>query len=279
MTSPYAVVINIDGSFRPITKKSGLAGLITYPESFNRESEEIFSLTYSPATINQMELEACIKALTYLYNNAQELRVNHAIIYSDSRYVTEHQYLCYTWRKSKWIKKDGLPVKNAESWKRFIRERSKAASRISKIEIIWKAGKSSPENKIVDKLAKKASSGVGGIRHPSYTSARVTRTLGEDKGLAIPYPAANQKVNARVYMDVHNTKYLEIRFEEYDIKNKTFGKKYVAYTEKARGHLIHRGSYYVFTMNNDIRLPYILRLRKLGIKHLPKKSLRVTPPI
>lgn len=270
MTSPYALVINIDGSFRPLINKSGLAGLVTFPDSFNLESKEIFSLTYTPATINQMELEACIRAFTYLYNNAQKLGINHAIIYTDSRYVTEHQYTCFNWRKDKWIKRDGLPVKNVESWKRFIRERAKASSRTSLIEVVWKEGKTTVENKEVDKLAKQASLAAGGSRHPAYRSARITRTLGKVKGRAVLYPAANQKVSARVYMDVHNSKYLEIRFEEYDTLHKKFGSKYIAYLDKSKGYLIHRGHYYVFVINNDLGLPFIHKLRTLGVKHLPK---------
>lgn len=270
MTSPYALEINIDGSYRPKEKKGGLAGLVTYPESFNKPSESIFALTYTPTTINQMELEACVRALIYVQKNARLLGINHVVIYTDSRYVADHQYLCHQWKKNKWLNHDGKPISNVPIWEKFIRERRKASS-LLRVEIIWKQGKTTPENLQVDALAKQASRALGGKRHPAYRNARITRTLGKVKSKAILYNGIDTKINVRMYSDVHKGKYLEVRFELYDVSTKKHNAKYIAYSDPSISHLIHRGHYYKIEMDGSEKLPMILKIKALGKKHLPKK--------
>ncbi len=262
MPSPYALVIYIDGSYRPQLKKGGLALVVHFPEAMNRAPEAIASLPYTPTTINQMELEACVRALRYIQANTRNLNINHAIIYSDSQYVVEGQRHCNQWNKDKWYNHQGLPIKNASVWKIFMRELRKARE-ITKVEILKIAGKSSPETIEVDMWAKTASSTAGGTRYSAPQRTRIGRTLGKDKRPPIKFEASGQKVYGRIYTDMSAGKYIEVRFEIYDSTINELGRRYIAFAKSEMSHKVHRGHYYSLVFGKNRDLPLILKLSKM----------------
>lgn len=255
MGNPYALKIYIDGSYRPKTNVGGFAIVVHFPESANKDSEKISSLPFTPATINQMELEACTQALIYVQKNIKQFKLNHVEIYTDSNYVANGQHNCNQWNHDKWQNQYGAPIKNKNTWKLFMKELRKARESVPRVEIFKIAGKSTTETLEVDKLAKESSSKLGGRRFPEIQRTRVTKILGNDKRSAIKFPAKGQKIIARIYSDIVAGNLWEFRFQEIDESTLEPSRKYIAYTSHDNSPLIHRAHYYSIIFNNSEELP------------------------
>ena len=63
---PNALKIWIDGSaFNNPGTDNGLAGIVQYPDSFDKKPEVIFRVGYEESNISRMELRACINKGLY----------------------------------------------------------------------------------------------------------------------------------------------------------------------------------------------------------------------
>ena len=100
---PYALYIHIDGSaFNNPGGEGGIAAIVEYPLSLNRDPETIFAIGYTATTNNRMELSACIKALEWARMNAPLLKPPRIVIITDSTYVYEHHNHAGKSRFGKW---------------------------------------------------------------------------------------------------------------------------------------------------------------------------------
>ena len=122
--------------------------------SGDEEYEEFTSFGWQSATIDEMEIEACIFGL----REVNKLRLDwdsfsRVLLFSDSRYVVDNFFRAMkVWPKKKWLGSNDMPVKNIDLWKRLRREVNKCPMRV---DVEWVKGhKSSKYNRLADKLAK-----------------------------------------------------------------------------------------------------------------------------
>ena len=129
---------------------------------------------YKGATNNQMEIQACIEALTVAVSNYPPVDVGNyskIVIYTDSTYVVENfPHAKYAWPKTGWTTRDGAPVLNAHLWKDLIRLVKRLDRFGKRVDIKWVKGhKRSTHNKAVDKLAKRSA------KQPSRQTASIVK--------------------------------------------------------------------------------------------------------
>ncbi|MFT4967516.1 MAG: ribonuclease HI [Candidatus Deianiraeaceae bacterium] len=105
----HKVVIYTDGACSMPSMKGGWGAVL----QFNEVKKEISGF-YKDTTNNQMELTACIEALSLITKPAE------IIIYTDSQYVKNGitQWIV-TWKKNGWKTAAKKPVKNESFWKKL----------------------------------------------------------------------------------------------------------------------------------------------------------------
>lgn len=263
MLDPYALKIYIDGSaFRNPGHEGGLAGIAEFPEHLNREPETIFEESYCGTTNNRMELNACIRAIEYVEDNAKTLAISRAIILSDSRYVVENHKIVVSWRKNGWRNRHGRPVENRDLWKRFLSVRSRVRTRI---DIDWNLGKSTLVLKSVDKLAKNVAKSPLRLKDHGYRPGKVSRHGTAELGAATLFPAHNQELIIRVYAHaIAGKDECKVKFTVYSDAERTFMQKHVAYAVYADSVKIHRHRCYKVRFNDNPQYPVFRITEALG---------------
>jgi ribonuclease HI len=254
MHDPHALKIYIDGSaYRNPGHEGGLAGIVEFPESLNREPEVIFEESYDRTTNNRMELRACIRAFKYVRDNSKPLGLSRVIILTDSLYVIENHKYAPFWRKNGWRNRHNRPVENKELWREFLSQRSKALVRV---DIEWNRGKSTQILKMVDKLAKNAARGSLRKTDIGYRPGKVSRHRTEERGAATLFPARGQEVIIRVYSHTIAAKTdCKVSFTVFSEQAKKFTDKHVAYVlENDKGE-IHRHRCYRVRFNGNQNYP------------------------
>lgn len=121
-----ALNIFTDGSSYP--KKKRVAGvgicLVWVNESGDEEFDEYAPPGWQKATIDEMEIEACIIALLEAKRFLKEkIEFKRVLIFSDSQYVVNNFFKAmHIWPKKRWLKTNGMPVENIELWKKLRKE-------------------------------------------------------------------------------------------------------------------------------------------------------------
>ena len=107
------------------------------------------------ATIGKMEIMACAVGLEEAMDSGLTNGITRIILRSDSMYVVDNLPKAkYEWPKTRWLRRGGAPVLNAEEWKRLNRAMQKVGVRV---DVEWVRGHSKDEhNKAADRLAKQA---------------------------------------------------------------------------------------------------------------------------
>lgn len=142
------MIIYTDGACSTNGTWNGGAAIII----LNNNNEKICTeyINSKNTTNNQMELQAVIMALQYIYNNSKEKEKN--IIYTDSAYI----YNCIKnkwyikWRQNGWLTSKRTPVENRELWEELLTFYEKCA--IINIEKV-KGHNGNKYNDEADKLA------------------------------------------------------------------------------------------------------------------------------
>jgi ribonuclease HI len=155
VTDHNALTIYTDGSASHGPRKGGVGYLMVYPTADGTGEVQIVSdeQGYKDATNNEMELMAAVLALERVPELDLPPRVNRVIVKTDSLYLRDNfGRAAFQWSKNKWHNVDGVPMANAEIWKRLI----KARKAIKKnVEFQWVKGHAKdPLNITVDQLAK-----------------------------------------------------------------------------------------------------------------------------
>lgn len=154
-----ALNIYTDGSCYPSPRVGGVGFLFI---TVDQNGYEVFHEESPPgwkgATNQQMELQACIEALSLVTGKRSQFDLStfrKVVIHADSMYVVENFYeAMFEWPRNGWKTKSGAPVLNTPQWKELIRLVKRVGLRV---EIVWVKGhKNDPHNKLVDKLAKKS---------------------------------------------------------------------------------------------------------------------------
>lgn len=161
MADETALNIYTDGSSlsRPRTGGIGIVFVIVNEHGDDEIVNEFDYPGYKQATNNEMELEACIKALEEALDHDALDKYKTICIHTDSRYIVDnYRNAIFVWPTTGWTgRSTGRPILHVEQWKRLVKliKRAKLQRRV--VDIVWIKGHSkSKYNKLADKLAKKS---------------------------------------------------------------------------------------------------------------------------
>ena len=254
MYNPYGLIIYVDGSaFKNPGHKGGVAGIVEFPESLNRELETIFEIGFTETTSGRMELRACIEALKWARKNARTLKASSIIIVSDSQYVClQHNNAPY-WKKAGWRNRDNRPIENHDLWNEFLAVKNKIGIRT---EIKWAKGKVSAIAKEVDKKAKQSAHNIIKKDDFGYRPGKVYRTK-IPKGSASIFSAKGNEEIIRIYRKDLKRKECKISFDLYSEKEKNYVSKEFAYASPEIENQLHRSHSYRVKFNNSPKYPII----------------------
>ena len=254
-TDPRALRIYVDGSaLKNPGGPGGCAAVAEYPGDWDRPHELLFQVGYKATTNNRMELLACIRALEWVRENRERLKVQRVLIITDATYVHKYHHHAQNWRRSDWRTSDGRPVENPDLWKDLLSAQSKVGVRT---EIHWTEGKSTDILKEVDRAAKQAA------RRPSETDwgfrpGKVARSKVGVKGASVLFPASGQESVICVYRktSVGKTDH-KIFFHAYSEDRRELTGKFRAYAKAAEDGELHRAHHYRVRFNNKPNYPII----------------------
>ena len=146
----------MDGSCFGSPRRGGFGVRIIYVDNDGVEQVQDLQFTgFMGATIGKMEIMACAVGLEEAIDHGLTTGRTRIIIRTDSMYVVENLPKAkFEWPKTRWHRRGGAPVLNAEEWKRLNRAMQKAGVRV---EVEWVRGHSKDEhNRAADRLAKQA---------------------------------------------------------------------------------------------------------------------------
>lgn len=127
-------VLNIftDGSSFQSPRSGGIGIRFVLVDSDGDEQiHDIQSLGYKNATNNQMELKACIMALEEAVRLHLTSGRTKIIVYTDSLYVVDnYKKAMFDWSTTRWHRRSGAPVLNADLWKDLIKAIRKTRLRV-----------------------------------------------------------------------------------------------------------------------------------------------------
>lgn len=153
-----ALNIYTDGSSFPGKKRAAGVGVVLMwvDGAGDPQISEHAPTGYQSATIDEMEIQACIAGLQEAKRAFPDLgQFKKILLFSDSQYVTENFVKAMNiWPQRAWRGANGTPVKNIDLWKRLRKEVNALPRRV---EVRWVKGhKSNIYNRAADKLAKKS---------------------------------------------------------------------------------------------------------------------------
>lgn len=251
-----ALNIYTDGSCYHSPRVGGVGFLlVTVDENGNEVIYEECPPGWKSATNNQMELQACIEALSHALSRYSPIDISdysRVVIYTDSMYVAENfDKAKWVWPKARWTTSGGRPVANTKQWRELL-GLVKNAGRV--VEVKWvKAHKSDALNKRVDKLAR------------ASAKASSNRTLGPMRVRRKKSP--NQVESGSVRMEGQVTtiriitdEYLPSPHRLYTYKYEVMDEEspYYQKVDKASSqHVLGAGHTYVVRFNEDQQNPWI----------------------
>jgi ribonuclease HI len=154
-----ALNIYTDGSCYPSPRVGGVGYLFIMVDSNGHPRiYEESPPGWRSATNNQMELQACIEALSFVLNRRFPFDMasfNKIVIRTDAIYVVENVTKAkFEWPTSGWTTRAGAPVANTGQWKELVRLMKRTGKRV---DVKWVKGHSKDAfNKQVDRLAKQS---------------------------------------------------------------------------------------------------------------------------
>ena len=253
----YALNVFTDGSSYPKKQRAAGVGvcLVWVNESGHEEFEEYSPPGWQNATIDEMEIEACIVGLKEANKFLKDkVHFQRVLIFTDSIYVYDNfSRAMYIWPTRKWLGSNGMPVENIDQWKRLMREVRKCPI---KVNIEWVKGhKDSKYNRAADKLAKQ--SAAMPINKP-LSHSTTTKKWSDRSTSRGCVPILGQKVKIRIisreFKKYANT--YEYRYEVIDPKDKSFKDLDFVYCDE----YISRNKCLQVRFNNEQQKPYIVEI-------------------
>jgi len=155
-----ALNIFTDGSSFPNRQRDAGVGVhfVWVNELGDEEIEDYAPPGWQSATIDEMEIQACIVAISEANRIFSDMkRFKRILIFSDSSYVVDNYFKAMRiWPQKKWLKSNNMPVANIDLWKKLRKLINKCAIQV---DVEWvKAHKRNMHNRAADKLAKKSAS-------------------------------------------------------------------------------------------------------------------------
>lgn len=197
-----ALNVFTDGSSYDHPRRGGVGILfVDVDENGEERLVEYCPPGYRSATNNEMELVACIEALTEVMGRRFHVDLttkSKIVIYTDSQYVaSSFQSARFQWSRNRWQTRDGNPVLHAVQWKELLKRAEKTGKRV---EIVWHKGHSSsnPHNNIADKLAKASASNA--VRAP-LGHVKVRRKITDQEEVRGSVELTGQLMTIRIITD------------------------------------------------------------------------------
>lgn len=250
-----ALNIFTDGSSYPDKQRAAGVGvhLVWVNESGNEEFSDYAPTGWEKATIDEMEIEACIVALQEANSIFSDLkRFTKILIFSDSRYVADNYVKAMNvWPNKKWLGSNGMPVENIALWKRLRKEVNKCSIRV---ELEWvKAHKSNKHNKAADQLAKQSASMP--FNKPLSIS-ETTSKWSDRKTKRGCIPIFGQETKIRIVSREHvkRAKTNKYRYEIIDPDDKSFQDLDFIYCDE----FLSRNKCYHVRFNTEQKKPFII---------------------
>jgi ribonuclease HI len=193
---PHAIQIRTDGSCLQRQKyQTGCAAIVIYPDSLDKEPEQILDFGCPESTNQRMELTACIKALRWVRQNAPWPGITRVQIITDSTYVKANISRAVGWRRNGWRNQQDEPKANVALWKEFLSVYSKLGVVVT---IEQTKGKKDKNLKAVDE-ASKAAARRGGVNvDRGHRRGKIVRSAVEG-GVATRLEANGQELVIRPY--------------------------------------------------------------------------------
>ncbi len=253
-----AINIYSDGSCYGNPRRGGIGIRFVYVADDGHEvTEDVAPPGYKDATNQEMELKACIQALELLRRgktNVPTDRFQKILIHSDSQYVVNNfRNALHYWQLDGWRGRDGAPIVNADLWNQLIKVVSKTEQRVG---FTWVKGhKSSPHNKVADKLAKaSANMALNGSLHVGQVRRKQTDRQVE--------PGCVKLYGQRLTIHIVTERYLprqkltQYRYEVMSRKSPYYGLVDFVYSSE----ILHRGHTYYVRVNDDTNNPTLVKV-------------------
>jgi len=256
-----ALNIYTDGSSYQHPRKGGIGVLYIYIDNLGNEIRKEFPVTgYYGATNNQMELNACIIALKNIPDFGGDHRYKNIYIFTDSKYVVDNiNNALFVWPKTKWLKKSGAPVLNANLWKELHKQFQKIHKRIEIRKV--KGHSKDLNNKKVDKLAKESAKKAD---NKPIVVQKLRRKISNEKTKVGSVGIKGQKITIRIissnYLQVQKT--FRYRYEVMSKASEYYGAVDFLVTKEN----VNPGHIYYVKLNNDQNNPRIEKIYKEVVK-------------
>lgn len=249
-----ALNIYTDGSSYPNRKRAAGVGIrfVWVNDVGEEETEDYSPIGWQNATVDEMEIEACVVALREARRRFKDLhQFTRILLFSDSRYVTENFVRAMNvWPNRAWRGAYGAPVENIDLWKRLRREVKGCSIRV---DIAWVKGhKSNVHNRAADKLAKESASMP--FNRPMSISA-TTRKWSDRKTRRGCVPVVGQELKIRLISREYkrHAKMYEYRYEVIDPSDRAYKDvDFVRYRET-----LSRNRCFLVRLNTDPHNPRI----------------------
>jgi ribonuclease HI len=251
--------VYIDGSSLSSPRRGGVGILFITEGPDGHWLETPYDLPgFASGTNNQMELRACLDALTALARGRVPFDVTSyrkIVFWTDSQYlVGGYDSARFSWPRTRWLTRDGNPVANTPQWKELLR----LAGRVGRpVELHWVKGhKDSLFNKRADRLAK-TSAKAPTLRTPPDVR-KIRRKKTSEKVQRGSVEMLGQQMTIRLFEEVDQSDQRLVRFK-YEVMTKRgphFGR--VDYIWAERGTPLRAGHTYRVRVNRDTRAPRIV---------------------
>jgi ribonuclease HI len=250
-----ALNVFTDGSSFPNKKRAAGVGVhfVWVNESGNEETEDYAPPGWQSATIDEMEIQACIVAI-YEANRmfCDMKRFKRILIFSDSNYVVNNYFKAMNiWPNRRWLGSNNMPVANIDLWKKLRKQIKKCAIRV---DIDWvKAHKSNIHNRVADKLARKSASTP--VNKPLSLSETTSKWSDrKTKRGCVPILGQETKIRIVSRKYINKAKTNEYRYEIIDPDDKCFKDLDFAYCSIN----LSRNNCYQVCFNADQTKPFIV---------------------
>lgn len=261
-----ALNIYTDGSSYSSPRVGGVGIIFVLVDATGNEVVDESAIQgYKGATNNQMELQAAILALREAKDRDLAGHMRRIVIHTDSMYICDnYKRAMFEWPKTRWAKRGGAPVLNADLWKDLVKA-IKASGCV--VEFRWVKGhRTDPFNKAVDKLAKRSAKSAS---QSPLAQVSVRRKRSRESVQPGAVSIAGQRLSIRVitceYLRVQQV--WKYKYEIVSKRNPLFGK--VDWIYSPRDVPLRDGHSYHVRLNDDPAYPQVLKVFRELAKRNP----------
>jgi ribonuclease HI len=209
---------------------------------------------YRGATNNQMEIKACIIGLHEAKRLGLHQGVARIVIHTDSMYICEnYQKAMFEWSKTRWRRRSGAPVLNADLWKDLTKAMKASGCRV---EFVWVEGHSKDQhNKAADKMARRSAKSP---IHAPLSQVSVRRKRSSESVAPGSVAMLSQRLSIRVITSeyLHTQRIWKLKYEVISKASPYHRKVDIIFSDV----LLKDGHSYHVRVNDNVRNPRIMKV-------------------